>query len=43
MIQRPVASFTKEVDPQLANRPLVSNGRLANHGLLSLVKDVNGI
>ena len=26
----PVASFTKEVNPRLAKRPLVFNGRLAN-------------
>ena len=35
----PVASFTKEVNPQLAKCPLVLNGRLANHGLTSLVKE----
>ena len=33
----PVASITKEVNPRLAKRPLVFNGRLANHGLTSLV------
>ena len=38
----PVASFTKEVDPRLAKRPLVFNGRLANHGLTSLVKEATG-
>ena len=35
----PVASFTKEVNPWLAKRPLVFNGRLANRGLTSLVKE----
>ena len=34
-----MASFTKEVNPQLAKRPLVFNGRLANSGLSSLVKE----
>ena len=34
-----VASFTKEVNPILAKRPLVFNGRLANRGLISLVKE----
>ena len=34
----PVASFTKEVNPRLAKRPLKTNGRLANRGLTSLVK-----
>ena len=29
----PVASFTKEVDPRLAKRPLLTNGRLANREL----------
>ena len=33
-----VASFIEEVNPWLAKRPLVSNGRLANRGLTSLVK-----
>ena len=33
----PVASFTKEVNPRLAKRPLVFNGRLANRGLTFLV------
>ena len=37
--QRPVPSFTKEVHPRLAKRPLVSNGRLVNRGLTSLVKE----
>ena len=31
--------FTKEVDPGLAKHPLVFNGRLANRGLTSLVKE----
>ena len=34
-----VASFTKEVNPRLAKRPLVFNGRLANRGLPSLVNE----
>ena len=38
----PVASFTKEVNPQLAKRPLVFNGCLANRGLTSLVKEATG-
>ena len=32
-----MASFIKEVDSRLAQRPLVFNGRLANRGLTSLV------
>ena len=32
-------SFTKEVNPRLAKRPLVANGRLANLVLTSLVKE----
>ena len=36
----PVASFTKLVNPRLAKRPLVFNGRLGNCGLTSLVKEV---
>ena len=32
-------SFTKEVNPQLAKRPLKTNGRLANRELTSLVKE----
>ena len=36
--QLPVASFTKEVNPWLAKRPLKTNGRLANLGLTSVVK-----
>ena len=35
----PVSSFTKEVNPRLAKCPLVFNGRLANCGLTSLVKE----
>ena len=35
----PVASFTKEVNPRLAKRPLKTNGRLANPELTSLVKE----
>ena len=35
----PVASFTKEVNPRLAKRPLETNGRLANLELISLVKE----
>ena len=34
-----VASFTKEVNPRLAKRPLKTNGRSANRGLTSLVKE----
>ena len=34
-----VVSFTKDVNPRLAKRPLVFNGRLANRGLTSLVKE----
>ena len=34
--------FTKEVNPRLAKRPLVFNGRLANQGLTSLVKEATG-
>ena len=34
-----VASSTREVNPRLAKRPLVFNGRLANRGLTSLVKE----
>ena len=35
----PVASFTKEVNLRLAKRPLVFNGRVANHSSTSLAKD----
>ena len=38
----PVASFTKEVNRRLAKRPLKTNGRLANFGLTSLVKEATG-
>ena len=38
-----VASFTKEVNSGLAKRPLVFNGRLANRGLTSLVKEATGV
>ena len=34
-----VASFTEEVNQRLAKRPLKTNGRLANRGLTSLVKE----
>ena len=34
-----VALFTKDVKPRLAKRPLKTNGRLANRGLTSLVKE----
>ena len=36
-LERNVASFTKEVNPRLAKRPLKTNGRLANRGLTALV------
>ena len=39
----PVASFTKEVNLQLAKCPLKTNGRLANRRLTSLVKEATGI
>ena len=39
----PVASFTKVVNPRLAKCPLVFNGRLANRGLTSLVKEATGV
>ena len=35
----PVASFTKEVNPRLAKRPLKTTGRLANLELTFLVKE----
>ena len=38
----PVASFTMEVNLQLAKRPLVLNGYLANPGLTSLVNEATG-
>ena len=34
-----MASFTKEVNPRLAKCPLVFNGRLANRGLNSVLKE----
>ena len=34
-----VAFFTKEVNPRLAKRPLVFNGRLVNRGLTFLIKE----
>ena len=39
----PVASFTKEVNPRLAKCPLKTNGRLANRGLTSLVKEATKV
>ena len=41
-VSTPVASFTKEVNQRLAKRPLKTNGRLANRGLTSLVKEATG-
>ena len=38
----PASSFTKEDNPWLAKRPLKTNGRLANLGLTSLVKEATG-
>ena len=32
VVIRTVASFTKEVNPRLAKRPLKTNGHLANRG-----------
>ena len=37
--ERPVASFTKEVNQRLAKRPWKTNGHLANRWLTSLVKE----
>ena len=37
-VVRPVASFTKEVNPRLAERQLKSNERLANRGVNFLSK-----
>ena len=34
----PVASFTKEVNPWLAKRPLKTNGRLANLELTMVLR-----
>ena len=39
----PVASFTKEVNPRLAKRPLKTNERFANLKLTSLVKEATGV
>ena len=38
----PMASFTEEIDPGLAQRPMKTNGRLANRRLTSLVKEATG-
>ena len=38
-----MSSFTQEVNPRLAKRQLKTNGRLANLGLTSLVKEATGI
>ena len=42
-IEPTVASSTKEVNPQLAKSPSVSNERLANRNLTSLLKEATGI
>ena len=39
----PAASFTKEVNWQLAKRPLIFNGRFANRQLTSVVKEATGV
>ena len=39
----PVASFTKEINPRLAKRPLKTNGRLANLELTSLIKEATDL
>ena len=39
----PVASFTKEVNLRLAKRPLKTNGRFANRGLTSSVKEATRV
>ena len=39
----PLSSFTKDVYLQLAKCPMRFNGRLANHGLTSFVKEATGI
>ena len=41
--QRSVASFSQEVNLRLVKRRLVFNGRLANHGLTSLVKEATEV
>ena len=38
-----VASFTKEVNPQLAKCPLKTNGHLVNRGQTSLVNKATGV
>ena len=38
-----MGSFTKEVNPRSAKRPLVFNGRLANRGLPSFIKEATCI
>ena len=38
-----VASFSKEVNPRLAKRPLKINGRLADLELTSVVKEATGV
>ena len=43
LVPTPVDSFTKKVNLRLAKRPLVINGRLANRGLTSLVKEATGV
>ena len=43
MLHLPVASFTKQVNLRLAKRPYKMNGRLANRGLTSLVKETTGV
>ena len=43
VLATPKASFTKGVNPWLAKRPLVLNGRLGNRGLTSLVKEVTWV
>ena len=37
-----MASFAKEDNPGLAKRPWKINGRLANRGITSLVKETTG-
>ena len=39
----PEASFTNEVNPWLAKRPLFFNGRLADRRITSLVKETTGV
>ena len=40
---RPLASLTREVNPRLANSPLIFNGRLANYGIISSVKEATDV